>query len=62
MLTVLGERVREVGCAHTSRLLRYSILLLQHVLLLADLAEPRVLQSLARRYAVICVINQQFLD
>ena len=62
MLTVLGERVREVGCAHTCRLLRYSVLLLQHVLLLADLAEPGVLQGLTRRYTIICVIDQQFLD
>ena len=62
MLAVLGERVWEVGCAYASWLLGHGVLLLKHVLLLADLSEPGVLEGLWCRYAIVGVVDEQLLD
>ena len=62
VLAVLRERVGEVGGAHAGRLLCHCVLLLQHVLLLADLPKPWVLQRLRRRYPIVRVVDKQFLD
>ena len=37
-------------------------MLLKHVLLLADLSEPGVLEGLRRRDAIVCVVDEQFLN
>jgi hypothetical protein len=62
VLAVLWERVGEVSRAHSSRLLRHCVLLLQHVFLLSDLSKPGVLKSLRGGDPVISVVNEQFLN
>lgn len=61
VLTVLTERISK--CSTDARLgQRASILLFEHILLLSEFFEPRVLQGLTCCYSVIRVVNKQFLN
>ena len=43
-------------------MLSYGVLLLEHVLLFTDLAEPGVLKSLGSGYTIVSVVDKQLFD